>query len=67
MHVRGSNDGIKYDTADLYTLDNVLQPGQLARKTFALESNVRFIKVLVENPDSDHAVSDLQITATLGG
>jgi len=67
IHVRASYDGTKYDTADLYTLDNDLQPGQLARKTFELNSKVRFIKVLVENLDESVGVSDVKITATLGG
>jgi len=67
IHVRASYDGMKYDTADLYTLDNDLQPGQLVRKTFQLDSKVRFIKVMVENLDIKESVSNLQITASLGG
>jgi hypothetical protein len=67
IHVRASYDGMKYDTADLYTLDNDLRPGQLTRKTFQLDSKVRFIKVLVENTDQSQNVSDVKISATLGG
>ena len=67
IHVRASYDGTKYDTADLYTLDNDLRPGQLTRKTFQLDSKVRFIKVLVENTDQSQNVSDVKISATLGG
>ncbi len=67
IHIRASYDGMKYDTADLYTLDNDLRPGQLTRKTFQLDSKVRFIKVMVENLDIKESVSNLQITASLGG
>ncbi len=67
VHVRASYDGLKYDTADLYTLDNDLRPGQLARRTFQLESKVRFIKVMVENPNENEDVSEVKIIATLGG
>ena len=66
IHVRASYDGVKYDTADLYTLVSVLQPGQKARRTFPLESKVRFVKVLVENADASESVSELRITAHLG-
>ncbi|MFC1738868.1 hypothetical protein ACFL1G_07470 [Planctomycetota bacterium] len=67
VHVRASYDGLQYDTSDLYTLDNVLQPGQPARKTFQLNSKMRFIKVMVENLDKSNSVSDVKIIATLGG
>ncbi|MFC1739398.1 hypothetical protein ACFL1G_10165 [Planctomycetota bacterium] len=67
MHIISSYDGINYDTTDLYTFDNVLQPGRLARKTFHLESKAKFITVLVENLDENESVSDVKITATLGG
>ncbi len=67
IHVRSSYDGVNYDTADLYTLDNNLQPGQLSRKTIQLDSNVRFIKVMAENLDESERVSELKIVAILGG
>jgi hypothetical protein len=67
IHVRASYDGLKYDTTDLYTLDNDLQPGQLSRKTFQLDSKVRFTKVMVENLDESESVSEVKIIATLGG
>jgi len=67
IHVRGSYDGLNYDTTDLYTLDNEVQPGQLTGKTFELESKVRFLKVMVENLDRREKVSDLKIIVTLGG
>lgn len=67
IHVRGSYDGIRYDTTDLYTLDNDLKAGQLARRTFELNSKACFIKVMVENPDKNERVTGLLITAALGG
>ncbi|MFC1737845.1 hypothetical protein ACFL1G_02210 [Planctomycetota bacterium] len=67
VHVRASYDGLKYDTADLYTLDNILQPDRLARKTFQLDTKVRFIKVTAENLDDSEGVSEVKIIATLSG
>ena len=67
VHVRSSYDGVNYDTTDLYTLDNDLQPGQVARKTFELDSKVRFAKVIVENMDETESVSNVRITANMGG
>ncbi len=67
LHVRSSPDGLKYDTADLRTFDLGFQPRQTCRKTFELDTNVRFIKVLVENLEPSESVSDVKLTATLGG
>jgi len=67
LHVRSSPDGLKYDTTDLVTCEHAFEPGQMCRKTFELDTNVRFIKVLVENRDSSESVSNVKITATLGG
>ena len=67
LHVRSSTDGVKYDTTDLATFVHVLEQGQTCRKTFELDTNVRFIKVQVENPDSAESVANVKITATLGG
>ena len=66
IRVRSSYDGLNYDTADLYTFKNALEPGRIARKTIELKPKVQFIKVLVENQDRSQSVSDLKITATLG-
>ena len=51
---------------DLYTFRVVPHPGR-CRQTFQLDTNVRFIKVLVSNPDSGEEVSDVKVTAALGG
>ena len=67
VHVRASYDGMTYDTVDLYTLDNSLEPGRISRKTFQMESGVRFIKVIVENLDDKEPISNVKITASLGG
>ena len=67
VHVLSSYDGINYDTADLYTFANAIEPGGTARKTVELEPKVQFIKVTVENPDPAQNVSDVKIVATLGG
>ena len=65
VHVRGSADGYEYDSIDLFTLDLPLRLGQLCRKTFDIDTNVKFIKVIAENPDEAETVSNLKITATL--
>jgi hypothetical protein len=67
IRVRSGTDGMIYDTTDLYTFDNLFREGQTVQKTFELDSKVRFIKVMVENLDDSENVSDVQITATLGG
>jgi hypothetical protein len=41
--------------------------GKIIQKTFEITANVRFIKVLVENIDITQSVSDVSITATVGG
>ncbi len=66
VHVRASYDGVNYDTADLTSFNNDFRPGETARKTFELDTKVRFIKVLVENLDESEEVSDVRVIATLG-
>ena len=66
LHVRTSHDGYKWDTTDLVSLDHEFIPGQLCHKSFDVNTNARFIKVMVENLDKLADVSDIQITATLG-
>ncbi len=67
LHVRSSADGMNFDTTDLYSFDHALQPGQTSRKTVEIEPKVQFIKIIVENPDRSQSVSDVKVTATLGG
>ena len=67
LHVRSSPNGRKYDTTDLYTFVHAFEPGQTCRNTFELDTNVRFIKVLIQNADPAESVSNVKITATLGG
>ncbi len=67
VHIVSSTDGLVYDTTDLYTFDNDFKPGQTARKTVDLNTNVRFIKIMVENQDMSRSVSEVKITATLKG
>jgi len=67
LHVRSSYDGVHYDTADLGCLENDFTPGALGRKTFPVDTKVRFLKVLAENPDPSESVSKVKITVTVGG
>ena len=67
LHVVSSTDGLVYDTTDLYTFENDFKAGETARKTVDLNTNVRFIKIIVENQDMSKSVSEVKITATLKG
>ncbi len=67
IHVVSSTDGLVYDTTDLFAFENDFKPVETARKTIDLNTNVRFIKIMVENQDKSNSVSELKITATLKG
>ena len=62
IHVRSSFDGAAYDTSDVFTFENELLPGALARKTVQIPVGPRFIKVLVENPDRQQSVANVHVT-----
>ena len=66
IHVRASSDGIHYDTTDLYALDVPCQPGQTGRKTFRLDQDYRFIKVMAENLNDAGSISDVKVIANMG-
>jgi len=66
VHVRASYDGINCDTEDLYVLDMPLAPGRKVSKTAGIDAKVMFIKVIVENMDEAHDVTDVKVTATIG-
>ena len=67
IYTRSSYDGLSYDTTDLYTFDLDCKAGQTVRETFELDTKVRFIKLLITNRDSSKSVSNVKVTATLGG
>ena len=67
IHIRTSPDGIHYDTRDQATFDMEADEGQTAQNTFILDPSVRFIKILVRNLDDSEAITDLDLTAALGG
>jgi hypothetical protein len=67
VHVRASYDGVHYDTVDLESFSVDSRPGQTARKTIELDTGIRFIRVLAENPDGAESVSDVKIIASLKG
>ncbi|NQT24013.1 hypothetical protein HQ585_01525 [candidate division KSB1 bacterium] len=67
VHIFSSPDGLKYDTTDLVWFDNDFIPGKTAQKTFDVNTNARYIKVIIENLDGSQAVSDIIITASLSG
>jgi len=65
IHVRASYDGINYDAEDLSAFDIPFVPGQTISKTVELDSNVMFLKVLAENLDNAHEITNVKVTATL--
>jgi len=65
INVKGSSDGIHFNTEDLATLDLPLKPGQHVSKTFPVDASALFVKVVVENPDVSHEICDIQAKATL--
>ena len=66
LHVRGSDDGVHFDTMDLYTFDISLDAGNTVRKTVELKPSVKFVKVIVENLDRSNSVKSVNVTATVG-
>lgn len=66
VHVRASYDGINYDTEDLCAFDVPFASGQKVSKTLSLDARVMFIKVIVENLDEAHDITNVKVTATLG-
>jgi len=66
-YVRSSIDGMNYDPAESSRFDIDLRPGQLARKTIDLDLKVKFIKVIIENPDRKASLSDVRVSVTIGG
>jgi hypothetical protein len=67
IHVVSSPDGTMYDTTDLYTFDHVLRKNETARKTWQIDSRIKFIKVRIENLDESESVSDVKVVVTLNG
>lgn len=65
LEVVTSPDGLKFDTKPLYAFEHDLENGQTVRQTFEVNTNVKYLKVLVENPDNQ-GVSDVEVIATLG-
>lgn len=65
LHVRSSPDGRKFDTLDKQTFDVRAQPGGEVRQTFDLDTNTRFVKLLIENQDTEERVDDVCVVATL--
>lgn len=66
LHVRGSDDGVKCDTEDMFTFDIDLQPGETVRKTVNLSPNSKFARVIVENQDESHKATSVIVTVTVG-
>ncbi len=66
LRVKSSSDGCCFDTTDWQTVQLEVRPGQQMQQTVSLPTNVRFIKVLVENPDASDKVTDIGVIASMG-
>ncbi|MBN1804580.1 MAG: hypothetical protein JW837_04970 [Sedimentisphaerales bacterium] len=66
LEVVTSPDGMKFDTKPLYVFEQDMIRGETVRETFDLSTNVKYIKVLVENPDPEENITDVKVIATLG-
>jgi hypothetical protein len=58
--------GSNYDTVDIDTWNPTFTVGAVLRQTKIYDSDVAYMKVLVENLDAVQAVTDIVITATEG-
>jgi predicted GH43/DUF377 family glycosyl hydrolase len=75
--IRSSHDGINYDTVDLNRFHLSPTPVKKVRGTFGLNTNVRFVKVVVEHsnynkstsmigkPKESDPISNIKVFATL--
>ena len=55
-----------YDTEDFHAFHVPLAPARSASKTEVLNAKVMFTKVVAENMDRNHPITDVKATATLG-
>jgi hypothetical protein len=65
IHVLPSDDGAQWKQPVLLSSD--CKPGQSSRTTWPLDLRPRFIKIVVENPDSAESVANVEIMVRLGG
>jgi hypothetical protein len=65
IHVLTSDDGVQWKPPVLLSSD--CKPGQSSRTTWPLDLRSRFVKILVENPDSAESVSNVETMVRLGG
>ncbi len=66
VHVRASEDGVHCDTDDLYTFYIPFRAGQTVKKTFVMNAETKFAKVVVENLDRSNAAKSVNVTVTVG-
>lgn len=67
VHVRASSDGMTFDSVDTQHFEVSPRPGIEVRQSFPLNSNARFVKILVENLDSHVPTGHVQIICAMKG
>ena len=62
IYIYYSQDGVNYDTDtdEIYSLPH--QAGQVKQKTFIIPAVTNFIKIKIENTDTNPAIIDIHIT-----
>jgi hypothetical protein len=63
--IKTSTDGFKYDTTDWQTLNVDPSPGERVVRSYPVDASPRFLKVMVENKDTQRVVTKVKITATV--
>lgn len=66
VHIRTSVDDSIFDSQDLKYFDLAVEPGTTIRKTVSVDTNAKYLKVLVENLDTAHVLSKVKVIATMG-
>ena len=67
IHVKSSWDGITFDTEDLCTIDLPCRPNARTSMTRSIEANAMYVKLEIENLDTQNSVSDVTARVTLAG
>jgi hypothetical protein len=67
VHVRGSRDGIAFDTQDLACFALPHRAGEVVRATFDVPTGAAYLKCWVENRDPFAPATEVRVDAVLGG
>ena len=66
VHFRSSYDGINWDTIDYYTWIPTFTAGAAIMATIGMETDVYYLRALVENLDAVQTLTLITLNSTLG-